>query len=47
MEEYYDQIIASLEAKRLALMPSANQPFLIASLPDGTELVEMPYRYDR
>lgn len=47
MEELYDNIVAGQEAKRLALVPSADQPFTVTRLPDGCELIEMSYRYDR
>jgi len=47
MEKCYDEAIASQESKRLASAPLNGQLFTSKSLPNGLELIEMSFKYDR
>jgi len=46
LEGYYDVTVAKREAHRL-LLTNVERSFRKSLLEDGTELVEMPVRYDR
>lgn len=45
LENLYDQIIAEQEAKKATSFP--DQPYSITEQPDGVDLIEMHYKYDR
>ena len=47
LDDYYDRTVADRETRILSLSSSASLKFTVSTLSDGTECVEMSYKYDR
>ena len=47
MAGYYDEISAEFEAKKLLLNSNTNVPYCINTLPNGTSVFQMDFKYNR